>query len=258
MVRAYLDESEEPGRSIYAVGGFVGKPEVWDDLQPKWLAALPAGITHFHSTDCFTGNNEFKGTDIPERIGLLDKLTDLILGHHIFLLAGTVLTPIFKEFAPKKFTNDFGGNVYTAPLEFAVQNACHSMDDSPIPRDIDGQCSFFMESNQYAESAKRKMQQLRDDPNLWWRARIGKDSYGTKAGPASLPMLQVADLGAFLSAKAVAKAPQGRIEWWPYLEKLTKGNRVFGITHLDEKSLRVTHAVHKAIESGDWSTVDKL
>lgn len=132
------------------------------------------------------------------------------------------------------------------------------MDNSPVPRDIGEQCVFFIESNDYSERAIRKMRQLRNDPGLWWRDRIGTDTYGTKQGPAAIPLLQVADLGAFLSAKAVAKASQGKIAWWPYLKKLTDGRRVFGITHGDERSLKILYAVHRTLETGDTDLIAAL
>jgi hypothetical protein len=68
--RAYLDESEEPGAAIFAVGGFVGRAATWEKLQPKWLAMLPQGIPYFHATDCFGGREDFGGMDIPDRVRL--------------------------------------------------------------------------------------------------------------------------------------------------------------------------------------------
>ena len=255
--RAYLDESEEPGAAIFSVGGFLAKAGVWEELQPKWLAALPAGISYFHATDCFGGHGEFSGIDIPERIRLLDALTDLILGHEIFLIAGTLLIPIYEELAPKRLQNDFGGNKYCAPFEFAIERACLALDDSPEPRDIAEECAFFIERNQYSESAQRTIRQLRSDEHLWWRNRIGIDTYGTKTGPDAIPLLQVADLGAFLSAKSVAKARQGKISWWQYLRKLATDNRLLGITHCDANSLKTMYAVHQIMETesagGKWA-----
>jgi hypothetical protein len=192
------------------------------------------------------------------RVALLDTLTDLIVEHEIFLIAGTIVVPVYKGFAPRRLENDFGGNKYCAAFEFAIELACHSMDNSPIPRNIGQQCAFLIESNEYSGSAARKIRQLRSDPNLWWRDRIGTDTYGTKGVPSAIPLLQVADLGAFLSAKAVARAPQGRTPWWPYLKNLTDGGRVFGITHGDERSLKLMHAVHRRLELGDPDLIDIL
>ncbi len=261
FMRAYLDESEEPEASIFAVGGFVGKATVWEQLQPKWLAALPPGVSYFHATDCFGGRGEFEPIDIPERVKILDDLTDLILEHEIFLIAGTLFVPTYKELAPKKRDNEFGGNKYTAPFEFAIERACHSMDSSPFPQDIKEQCAFIIERNEYSESAQRKIRQLQNNPHLWWRNRIGTDTYGTKTGPGAIPLLQVADLGAFLSAKKIAKAPQGKISWETYLQKLIDGKRFNGITHSDEKSLKIMYAVKtiwdKEQAGEEWDEIEE-
>ena len=257
IYRAYLDESDV--QAIFAVACFVGKAAAWDSLEPKWLASLPKGIRYFHATDCFGGHNDFESMDIPERIKLLDRLTDLILEHEILLVAGTIFISTYKKLAPKRLTNEFGGNQYSSAFEFAIELACHSMDNSPVPRDIGEQCTFVMERNQYTPSAQRKFLDLQRDDNLWWRNRIGSVTYGTKTGPGAVPLLQVADFGAFLAAKAVAKAKQGKIQWWPYLQKLTNGRRIFGITHCDDRSLKIMYAVHRALGNGSedfMATID--
>ena len=245
FARAYLDESEDRGTGIFAVGGFVGKADVWNALAPKWLAALPEGISYFHANECFVGKDQFKHLDIPDRVKLLNTLTDLILEHEIFMIGGTVLVPVYQEYAPKRLENDFGGNKYTAAFEFAIERACHSLDNSPLPRDVGKQVDFYIERNEFSQSAQRKIRLLKNDEILWWRDRIGTDTYGTKTGTGEIPMLQVADLGAFFAAKTVSKVADGKIAWRPYFDKLKNGNRVHGITHGDEKSLRIMHGIHQ-------------
>jgi hypothetical protein len=255
--RTYIDESADHETFTYAVGGFVGKASVWDELQPKWLEALPTGISYFHATDCFRGDGEFSEMGIPERERLLDGLTDLIATHEIKLVAGTVDVHTYEQFAPKRKENDFGGNKYTAALEFAIKLSCESMDNSPFPTEIPEQCAFVMERNEYSPSAVRKIMQLKTNPHLWWRNRIGTDTYGTKVGPGAIPLLQVADLGAFLAAKVVAKAPQGRIPWLPYLDKLKMAGRVFGFEKCDKTSLQLMFAVYGSLEKKIWDEIEE-
>jgi hypothetical protein len=255
--RTYLDESEDRETLTYVVGGFVGKATVWEELQPKWLAALPPNISYFHTTDCFRGDGEFSSMGIPERERILDSLTDLIAGHDIKLVAGTLDVTTYGKFAPKLKENNFGGNKYTAPLEFAIKLACESMDNSPLPVEIEEQCAFFMERNEYSPSAARKIAQLQKNTMLWWRNRIGTDSYGTKTGTGAIPLLQVADLGAYLSAKIAARAPQSRIPWWPYLDKLQKANRVFQIEQCDKASLELMFAIYGSMEKEIWDEIEE-
>lgn len=49
----------------FRVGGFVVDGNTCIQLEPKWLDFLETiarrGISHFHTTDCFAGANEFEG-----------------------------------------------------------------------------------------------------------------------------------------------------------------------------------------------------
>jgi hypothetical protein len=145
LFRAYLDESEES--AIFVVGGFVGKAAVWDDFEPKWLAALPPYVEYFHATDCFGGHGQWKGIPIAERVELLDRLTDAILADHIFMLGHAIDAKAYKKMAPAPKVNEFLGNKYVACFGGAIELACSSMDHSPIPRDIGEQCGFVKRDN---------------------------------------------------------------------------------------------------------------
>jgi hypothetical protein len=57
----------------------------------------------------------------------------------------------------------------------------------------------------------------------------------------------VADLGAFLAAKKVANASDGKIPWTKYYEKLEKGRRIFQITHVDERSIRLMKGLDETL-----------
>jgi hypothetical protein len=73
-------------------------------------------------------------------------------------------------------------------------------------------------------------------------------TYGTKTGPAGLPLLQVADLGAFLSAKHISRAPDGKISWQQLYEKLKNAGRVYRTVQADEHSLKVLHQTHEELK----------
>jgi hypothetical protein len=89
---------------------------------------------------------------------------------------------------------------------------------------------------------------MRNDSVLWWRGRIGSLTPGQKRGPTAMPMLQLGDLGAFLAAKKVANAKEGRIPWNVYYDKLLHARRIFRITHVDAKSIKTLHQVHEDIK----------
>lgn len=257
LFRAYLDESENASSRIYVVGGFVGKAEVWDRVEPEWLACLPAGITAFHATDCFTGNREFKGISMADRVALMDRLTDVIVAQDLRLVGYGIDSKNYQALAPKAKENEFLRNKYAAPFGGVVQLACEAMGNGPGPESIwqvleQGeqweQCGFFIESNEYSRSANRTIADMRICSDLWFRSRIGTESYGTKTGAAGIPLLQVADLGAFLAAKYIAKAPDGKISWQRLYEKLKNSGRVYRTVLADERSLKLLHQTHEELK----------
>ena len=109
--RSYLDESANTSNEHYVVGGFVGEADVWMHLEPLWLECLPPGITTFHATDCFSGNNDFEDVSIANRVELLHKITDLIAGHEVRLIGCGLDAKKYRKLAPKRRNNDFGQRI---------------------------------------------------------------------------------------------------------------------------------------------------
>lgn len=257
LFRAYLDESEDSSSGIYVVGGFVGKAEMWNRLAPKWRACLPTGIKGFHATDCFTGNKEFKGVRLADRVALLEKLTDEIIEQELLLIGYGIDAKTYRTLSPKAKENEFLRNKYAAPFGGVVQLACEAMGKVPSPDTVwqvleQGeqweQCHFFIESNEYSASANRTIADMRVSGDLWFRSRIGAETYGTKTGPAGIPLLQVGDLGAFLAAKHISKVPNGKIAWQQLFEKLKNAGCVYRTVQADERSLRLLHQTHKELK----------
>ena len=257
LFSAYLDESEEASTGVYAVGGFVGKTEVWEEFTTNWLDCLPPNITYFHATDCFTGNQQFEGLDIPERVRMLDRLTDVILAHDVCLIGYGLDARTYRKLAPRAKQNEFLENKYAAPFGGAIQLACEAMGNLPTPDNIWGileqgecwqQCAFFIESNEYSASAKRTIANMRHSRDLWFRDRIGTETFGTKSGQDGIPSLQVADLGAFLATKYISKSPEGKISWKPYYEKLKSARRVCRTVQADEYSLNALQRTYDELK----------
>jgi len=101
-----------------------------------------------------------------------------------------------------------------------------------------------LEESKYKASARRTLDSVRNHRDLWWSNRVGSLTIGSKIGPQGIPLLQVADLGAFLAAKKVANAPDGKIAWSKYYDKLLTGRRIFKIIHVDKGSLDKLHGLH--------------
>jgi hypothetical protein len=255
LFREYIDESESADSKTFSVGGFVGEDCVWDSLQADWLDALPVGISYFHASDCFGGNNEFepsKGFDIPDRIRLLDKLTDLICETDIKLICHGIDVPAYKVHAPKRKVNDFLVNEYIAPFEATVQTACRDYLPTPeYPSNLEtgDVCAIFVEENDYVHSAIEAVHRMRTDHHIWWRSRIGNITPGTKTGVSAIPLLQVADLGVFIGGRVISNSPNGKIPWTPYYEKLKASNRVWPIApKLSAQHLSVLKGIQETLE----------
>lgn len=256
LFRAYLDESEGAAGGIYVVGGFVGKSDVWRDIEPKWLEYLPAGISSFHATDCFTGNNEFEGLKIAERAALIDDLTNLVVARELWLISYGIDAVTYKQVARKPKRNEFLGNKYTGPFGGAVELACKAMGNLPGPLDweilVHGdlweKCAFFIETSEYNQSASETIASMRTCNDLWFRNRIGGDTYGTKSGPDAIPLLQVADLGVYLATRHRTNAPEGKISWKTYYEKLRSVGRVHTTVFADAHSLEVLNKMHEELK----------
>jgi hypothetical protein len=250
MYRAYLDESAENDDAVFSVGGFCGREEEWEAIQPLWLDALPKTIEYFHSTDCFGGRNQFRNMDIPERVALLDRLTDIIISQKIYLVAGVMDVPAYVRFSPKTLDNEFWGNKYAAAFGVPVEYTCQLQNNpaNPYPEPGGELCAFFIEENEYSPSALRTLHSMKNDDRLWWHERIGNLTPGPKKGPSAIPLLQVGDLGAFIAAKRVANAKDGRISWKAYYDKLVEARRIFKIVHVDKKSINTLHKLYEELQ----------
>jgi len=247
MFYAYLDESSEMEDAVFAVGGFAGHEDEWETIGPRLVPGLPPSIGYFHTTDCFGGRGEFRGMSIPERVAILDGLTDLIAEREIYLVAGVIDVPTYEKFSPKHLENEFWGNKYAAAFGSPVKCTCELQNEpgNAFPDPGGERCSFFIEENEYAPSAVRALAAMKADPILSWRGRIGDLTLGRKKGRGALPLLQLGDFGAFLAAKKAANAKDGRIPWSIYYDKLLEARRIFKIEHLSARDINTLHQLHE-------------
>ena len=58
----------------------------------------------------------------------------------------------------------------------------------------------------------------------------------------------MADLGAFLAANKVADAPDGKIGWSTYYDKLLAGRRILKIVHVDKGSIDKLLGLHEDLK----------
>jgi len=186
----------------------------------------------------------------------LDQLADLLAGRELWLVSYAIDGVAYKKFARRPKRNEFLGNRYAAPLGGVVGQVCEAMGNTPEPDDWEvltvgddwEQCAFFIESSDYDASASETIAGMRADRQLWYRNRIGKEKFGSKSGPGAIPLLQVADLGAYLAAKHRANSPEGRISWRTYYDKLRSAGRVCPTVLADAVSLRKFYEMNEEIK----------
>ncbi len=110
VIRAYLDDSADPTRSKYvAIGGILtptvnvgrfGRLDGWDTVELQWLSATSALVAPFRSTDCETGNGQFKSWDRKDRDALFRDLVTIIEKSPLIGMAIVIPVSEFRDTFP--------------------------------------------------------------------------------------------------------------------------------------------------------------
>jgi hypothetical protein len=123
----------------------------------------------------------------------------------IKLICSAIDVPYYVHLAGKKIEDEFLGNQYVACLSEDIQATCQDYmnpEKEPDPVETGDVCAIFYEDSRYADSVARAVRSWRNDELLWWRARIGNPTPGTKVGTTAIPLLQVADFGSVFGNQA--------------------------------------------------------
>ena len=96
MFNAYVDDTDGEEHPLTAFGGFIGKLESWEAIDKSWSEAnAKNSIAAFHAK-----NN---GPLIPEDL-------EIVLQHELFMLGALLDSKTYRQYAPKRLSNDFGRN----------------------------------------------------------------------------------------------------------------------------------------------------
>ena len=202
----------------------------------------PRGISYFHCTDCFSGAKEFDGIFPAEREGILDRIVSLITTHKLRLIGYGIEEDAYKQYAPRPKRNEFGTNRYVSAFGGAIQSACESA--NPVPfSESNNVCDFYIENSDYKVSAAEAIQAIKQDEVLWYRHLVGNDTYGDKKGPHAIPLLQVADFGAFLANKHLTNAADGVIPWTKYYNALDRARLIWPIQRYSANCLKIMYGI---------------
>jgi hypothetical protein len=242
-IRAYFDESEDKDATIHAIGGFIGIEQEWESLQDKWVGRVdPTGVTAYHMTDCECGYGEFsaeKGWNKEDRNQLTKDLIEIILRHKVFMLGAGLLLDDYKQIPPLDEKEDLlGGDKWLFPFQSVIQEAATQALRIPGNEAV----AFFFDWREKKGNAQKMIEEFREDTRLGeWRRQLGTLTFGHKEFDVadSLPLLQVADI----AARETAKAIENKISTNPHrresFERLKAGNRVYRIDFFDKEVMQI-------------------
>ncbi len=108
MLGCYMDDSGDHGRkTVFSVGGFVGEPEPWFDVERYWRRALKhAGVDYFRTYECVNLEGEFRkklvdvhGLTTARVIAdaLLAELKQIVATSNIYAFSLAVLMEDYRQ-----------------------------------------------------------------------------------------------------------------------------------------------------------------
>jgi hypothetical protein len=250
-LRFYGDESEDKQEKVLAIGGFLGLAEEWDALQEKWIARVkPTGVSAYHMTDCECGQGEFSrenGWCEQDRRDLTIDLIELIAAHNIFLIGHAVLLDDYSQFPP---VNDegvkLGHDKWHMAFQGLLQQAANRVGDDAPPEET---IAFFLDWKQKQGAAQFLFDYTKNETRLKpWRQRLGTLTFGHKEFdvPGSLPLLQVADIAAVETRKAIGNPiTHPHLPERKSLARLKEAGKVWSISFLDEPVLTAIYEMKR-------------
>jgi hypothetical protein len=207
-VHFYCDESEDKESKVLSLAGFLGKAEDWETLQEEWITRVkPTGVSAYHMTDCDNGQGEFsdsKGWTKRGRTQLTTDLIEIITKYNVYLLGLSVLLDDYESIPQFPGTNECLGRdkwhlLFQGIFMYAVKLL------GPAPQSENIACFFdWKEKKGVAYSI---FDDIKSNPNLGeWTKRLGTLAFGHKEFDVvdSIPLLQVADIAAIETRKALA------------------------------------------------------
>jgi hypothetical protein len=247
-IRAYFDESEDSDAVVHSIGGFIGFAEQWDKLQFEWTARVkPTGIRAFHLTDCESGWGEFRDWPKEERKRLTIDLIDIILKHEVFMIGAVILLGPYNDLpALTGKGNKLGGDKWLAGFQAVIQDAASQASEVRGDESVE---FFFDRKIGYVSKAQAIIDEFRDDARLGdWRKKIGTITFGSKEfdAPDSIPLLQVADIAAVETRKAVGNPlTHPHLPERKSMMRFKEENRITRIYKYDQKTLQILYDLKK-------------
>jgi len=179
MMKAFFDDTANTGQSFYGFGGFLAEEQVWTDLRETWLKR-----NEFHNV------SKFHASADPR---LVPEYAELVLQNEIYLIGYTIDRESYRGYAVRRHRDLFGVNEWASVAEGCMDLLLDWLESSP-----DKKCALVF--------AKKK--DFRGSITDMWRAIQKRRPNGKQLVSCTVtedqeefPLLQVADLGAYLTCK---------------------------------------------------------
>ena len=137
VLGAYFDESvrNRQGREPISVAGYVFKPAAYVGFSKAWKRVLenggPSPTTHFHMTNLYARDYEYKGWSADDRAGYLKLAIEAV---NRYMLCGVSVMfgqDEFEKAAPKDWALAYG-SIYSGACQLALRVTTHWMDKNKI------------------------------------------------------------------------------------------------------------------------------
>lgn len=249
MLGCYIDDSADHGRkTVLSIGGFVGEPEKWFDVERHWDRALKhAGVDYFRTYDCVNLQGEFqkKLVDVhgltTARViadALLEDLRQIAATSDIYAFSTAVLMEDYR-----RVLNEPDGAIVLNPDPFIYGHYqfIGLVLDEFLKFDRFEICAFL-----YDECSKAALMQAgwegykKENPN--WARHAG--TLAPLDDKVHIP-IQVADLLAYTTTKVYASASleEAKIRGEQHLKTWLK-KHLIRVAYCDAEYLRAVVAAN--------------
>lgn len=125
MVTGYFDDSStHKGSKIYALCGFLGGPQIWDDFDREWNKVLgkpewPNRPREVHCYDCVHEVKEFDGWSFAQRLAVFGDLANVICESNVMAIGSLIVVDAFEKL-PSHYKVSMAQGGLSGPMDFCV------------------------------------------------------------------------------------------------------------------------------------------
>jgi hypothetical protein len=236
VLAAFLDESLQQDYGVFAVAGYIFKPDGSQRLKKRWnevLNSYDPPLTRFHMTDFESSLGEFDGWEQPKRHDLLDRLAKIIHASAWIQIGVVVDLQAFAALSASDRAMLSTGLVEPTPYAYAALHFMGSASNVIVEGQAEGESVAFVLDNvpskQGAPRITSEFEFVRDHPEI--AAEFADKWHSvTWARSDKTPEIQAADILVYEYAKEYARRIRRhrrrvRFSWTLLTEGIHEKNR---------------------------------